>query len=212
VAVVLATGANAVATEDRAQPVIEAIHDALDAWSEFARTGDLAATGEAFAPTGPQARQFEVESDTQQDSAAPSLRVLDLRLRRLNEAIATVWAEVEVSQAGFRSQVFGWDFDLISKNGRWLVWTVVPAETPPTSLTEETAPTLTVAEPTSQTPPAPVISAGPIRADAAPATPDAGSSDGIRMPALSAWIIVVTLVGVALAGYMAPRIDRRRGE
>jgi hypothetical protein len=192
--------------------VIEAIHDALDAWSEFARTGDLAATGEAFAPTGPQARQFEVESDTQQDSTGLRLSVLDLRLRRLSEAIATVWAEVEVRRAGFRSQVFGWDFDLISQNGRWLVWTVVPAETPPASLIEEGAPNLTVVEPISETHQGPVIATGSIRTDAVPATPDVGSSDGIRLPAISAWIIVVTLVGVALAGYMAPRIDRRRGE
>jgi hypothetical protein len=27
---------------------------------------------------------------------------------------------------------------------------------------------------------------------------------------LSAWVVVVTVIGVAVAGYMAPRIDRRR--
>jgi hypothetical protein len=35
------------------------------------------------------------------------------------------------------------------------------------------------------------------------------TAKGTRLPALSAWIVVVTLVGVAVAGYMAPRIDRR---
>jgi hypothetical protein len=33
---------------------------------------------------------------------------------------------------------------------------------------------------------------------------------GVRLPVLSAWVIVITIVGVALAGYLAPRIDRRR--
>ena len=33
---------------------------------------------------------------------------------------------------------------------------------------------------------------------------------GVRLPALSAWIVVVTVIGVALAGYLAPRLDRGR--
>jgi len=41
------------------------------------------------------------------------------------------------------------------------------------------------------------------------ATAAAVTAKGTRLPALSAWIVVVTLVGVAVAGYMAPRIDRR---
>jgi hypothetical protein len=41
-------------------------------------------------------------------------------------------------------------------------------------------------------------------------TIDSGSSKAdVRLPALSAWIIVITVVSVALAGYLAPRIDRR---
>ena len=37
-----------------------------------------------------------------------------------------------------------------------------------------------------------------------------GPGGGVRLPALSAWIIVITVIGVALAGYLAPRLDRRR--
>jgi hypothetical protein len=191
------------------KPLEEAIEGALDAWSEFAARGDLAATEGSFAASGPQRRRFELESSTNQVSPGLSLRSRELRVRTMNEEIATVWAEIEVRRPGFRTEVVWWDFDLIEESTRWLVWTVVPAEFPPTAATALLTPISTASELPGATPLAPT-NTDTYAPEAAATEPD--SPHGFRLPANVAWIIVVTLVGVAVAGYMAPRIDRRRGE
>lgn len=207
IALALATSSTAAATDDVPEPLAEAVCASLDAWSQFATTGDLSALGSSFAPDGPQWRQFEAEYATRQGatSAEPlRLELREHRFRLISPNTATVWARVEASRSGYESEVFGWDFDLIRDNGRWRVWTVVEA-VEPSSNTQERAPVPTVTATTRTTVPVtePEIGADHL-AEAA-----SGSSPGTRVPAVSAWIVVITLVGVALAGYMAPRIDRR---
>jgi hypothetical protein len=202
----LAVGTAAAAAEDVPHPLVEAVHAALDAWSQFASAGDLSALGFSFAAGGPQWLQFEEESMPRR--ALPGkeplrFEVLDLRLRRMDVAIATVWAEVEASRPGFVSEVFKWDFDLIRENGRWRVWTVVPAEAPSEPAQVPPVTTSTVATTTTTH----VAAAG--SRESPPVAAAAGRSRGTRLPVVSAWIVVVTVVGVAVAGYMAPRIDRR---
>jgi hypothetical protein len=206
----LALGGTAKASDEHPQPFTEPIHDALDAWSDFVGTGDLAAIEGAFSVNGPQWRQFQVESTRPGDTTHLRLRALDLRPRQRASTTATVWAEVEVSGAGFLPKVFSWDFDLIREEGQWLVWTVVPAQSPPASAERAPASVTVTPEPTGRMHPA-TSTPAQRTVEAGPETHNLDRPHGIRLPAISAWIIVVTLVGVAVAGYMAPRIDRRRG-
>lgn len=213
VALVSAASTAAVATEDLPEPLTEAIHAGLDAWSEFATTGDLAVLGSSFVSDGPQWRQFEAESAAWTDPPGGDPLRFEIRqywLRYLESTAATVWVELEASRAGFASEVFGWDFDLILDNGRWRVWTVVPADRPSESAQVAAdpgppKPVPTTTQPAAEPNPVPQSTiAGGAQIAAA-----ADRSRGTRLPMLSAWIVVVTVVGVAVAGYMAPRIDRR---
>lgn len=190
--------------------VVEAARTAVDAWSQFAATNDLTMVSEHFVIHGPQWKQFEAESHSWENSTGSEqvqLEVLEDRIRQLDSAKATVWLKVRASGPGFTSETFGWDFDLILDNGRWLVWTVVPAPGP-TGPAEVVAPGSPTTLSTTTTT---VIGAAPVNGRGADDGPvvAAGSSTGTRIPVLSAWIVVVTVIGVAVAGYMAPRIDRR---
>lgn len=201
------------ASEEVPGPIVDGVGEALDGWARYATSGDLVALGASFVVGGPQWRQLQAESDQAEGGASePPLRfeIRQFRLRHLDTDTATVWVEVEASRTGFVSKVFGWDFDLILDNGQWRVWTVVAAEAPSESAQvaadpdpAEPVPTTTSAPPTSPTVPQSTMAGGALTASAA------GQSRGTRIPVLSAWVVVVTVVGVAIAGYMAPRIDRR---
>jgi hypothetical protein len=196
------------ANPDVPEPLVKAVHGALDEWSEFATTGDLALVGSSFVVGGPQWTQFKTEAGAGEGTpGAEPLRfeVRHLRLRSLDVAMATLWAEVAASRLGFESEILGWDFDLISRDGQWRVWTVVAADEP--TVPVETQPA--GAETTTSAPSAQVFDSEPRGFEEGTATAAAVTARGTRLPALSAWIVVVTLVGVAVAGYMAPRIDRR---
>jgi hypothetical protein len=209
----LLMGLDALATEDLPEPLTEATHAGVDAWSKFAVTGDPAVLGSAFVSDGPQWRQFEAEAAAWTDPPGGEpmrFEIRQYRLRHLDSTTATVWVEVEASRTGFVSEVFGWDFDLILDNGQWRVWTVVPADPPSESAhvaadpgEPESVQTTTSAPPTSATLPQSTMAGGALTGTAA------DRPTGTRLPALSAWIVVLTVVGVAVAGYMAPRIDRR---
>jgi hypothetical protein len=193
--------------------LVEAVTEALAGWGEFASSGDLTTVEPWFAEGGPQHQQLEAESVAWTDEGGyEPLRfvVRELRLRRVGVETATVWARVEAIRPGFEPRVFSWDFDLVLRDGRWQVWTVVAAQPPdpappvtqvaPGTLT--TSPSTTVAS-LSESPPGPrELAVSPVAEATSPPT-------GVRLPVLSAWIIVITIVGVALAGYLAPRIDRR---
>lgn len=211
VALNIAAPTTAWASDDPPDPLVGAIGLALDEWSRFAATGDMTAIDTSFVPDGPQWLQFETESTAWSGPANPEplrFEVRELRLRNLDLSEATVWAQVEASRPGFVSRLFSWDFDLTRNEGRWQVWTVVAAGEPsaaphtpsthPPDATETTTATATTRV------------ASELRSLESGVASTGGRPTGIRLPVLSAWIVVITLVGVALAGYMAPRIDRRK--
>ena len=201
---------------------------AAAAWGEFAATGDLDAIEPWFAADGPQWRRFQQEATNRTRRQSLRFEVRELRLRRVTSTRSTVWARVTVDGDGLVPVVFGWDFDLVHRNGRWRVWTVVTAERPDpaemateqpspaasptttsapvsmlTSPPTSTSTTVPLTRPAADNPPLePVVAAGPV----APPT-----AAGVRLPALSAWIIVITVAAVVAAGYLAPRLERRTG-
>lgn len=220
-ALTMAMGATAWGSDNVPRSLDEAVGAALDAWSEFATTGNLSAVGTSFALGGPQFRQFEVEASagpSKPDAAAFEMKIRDIRLRRLGSTTATVWTRIQISRPGHIPEVVHWDFDLINEDGRWLVWTVVPAEAPSTDAAMESSPPSTLTSSTTTLAAGsaiqdPATARDPIREPVGSAQPSSldASTKGVRIPALSAWIIVFTLVGVAVAGYLAPRVDRRKG-
>ena len=191
------------------EPLVEAVHRALDEWSQFATTGDLALVGTSFVVGGPQWAQLKSEAGAAE--ARPGVEPLRfevrrLRLRALDATTGTLWAEVAASRLGFESEIFEWDFDLIYRGGQWRVWTVVAANEPTASVEIQPAGAETT---TTSAPPAQVFDSEPRGFEEGTAAAAAVTAKGTRLPALSAWVLVVTLIGVAIAGYMAPRIDRR---
>lgn len=174
---------------------------ALEAWSQFTSTGAWSLVDAVFIPGGAQYEQLAGESP----SGSPPLRFVAEQtvIRSLATGSATVWARVRVEREGYQPEVFHWDFDLVRTGEGWRVWTVVPAERPDEVEPSSTTPTTTGTTGRSLTQTR--ESSSPLAAE----TPSNGTT-GIRLPALSAWIIVITIAGVALAGYLAPRIDRRR--
>lgn len=195
----------AVDSEAQAGALTEVVSNALEAWSRFILTGDLETLRPSFAADAPQWRQFVSEVESVAGDRL-TFRVHDLRLRRLEPRTATVWAEVQVTQLGHMPETFGWDFDLTLQKGRWLVWTVLAA-TRPTEMTAvpPAVPSTTAAPLVSETSSSYTATLADVEALARPSEPA-----GTRIPALSAWIVVVTVIGVAVAGYLAPRLDRRR--
>lgn len=217
VVLLLAGLPKAVATvEQIPEPITNAVTDALVTWAGFASTGDLAATETVFVVGGPQHRQFANESTTGDvgDTSHPlSFTVREIRLRSLGTERATVWVRVNAERLGFESQVFNWDFDLLRRDGRWKVWTVLPAADPPPDAASA-GPTTEPLAPTSSTVVDQPPDTLPLTLENSAAFPTGSEalsqrSRGVRIPALSAWIIVITIVGVTLAGYLAPRLDRR---
>lgn len=181
-----------------------AVGEAVGSWSQFTATGDLEVLRSSFVVGGPQWRQFVSEAASSAALDPRQFLVHEIRLRRLDARTATVWAEVEVSQTGRIAQTFGWDFDFTLEDGHWFVWTVVAADRPTGSETATGAP------PTTATPSTSEVAATSATADRrVEALSEPLKADGTRIPALSAWVVVVTVIGVAAAGYVAPRLDRR---
>lgn len=208
--VMVGIGVPSVSASEASDSVLDVVRDALDGWVQFADTGNLAAVQGVFVNDGPQWRQFEAEARAMQGKpvgAPVEFTLLDLRLRRLESLTATVWVEVEARRDGFVSEVLDWDFDLIRDGGRWLVWTVVPAAEPTGSSEVPVSEAPTTSTTTTTT--ASDVSVIDRRdGDHEPHVAAAGSPAGTRIPVLSAWVVVVTVVGVAVAGYLAPRFDR----
>lgn len=209
-AVLLGVNSPASASDQVADPIADAVREALDGWARYATTGDLLALGSSFVRGGPQWRQFEAESAIGRPSLSGAplhFDLHDIRLRSRDTTEATVWVEVEARRDGFVRETFGWDFDVIKEDGQWRVWTVISAVEPPESAQlralDATTTTSTTTTPASTAAMSDPASEEPVAAAAA------GSVRGTRIPVLSAWVVVVTVVGVAVAGYMAPRIDRR---
>lgn len=210
IGVLVSWASSASAADGLTGDAVDVARAAVEAWSHFAATGDLTMASEHFVVDGPQWEQFEAESVAWRDSTGSErlqLEILEDRIRRLDSATATVWLSIRASKPGFTSEVFGWDFDLVRDGGRWLVWTVVPAAEPtgPSEVPASEAPTASTTTTTTASD-ASVVDRRD--ADHEPPVAAAGSPAGTRIPVLSAWVVVVTLVGVAVAGYLAPRFDR----
>lgn len=211
----LASGVPALANEDVPESLSTAVQEAVEAWGEFTVSGDVADLSPFFVPGGPQWQQLEAESVDGNGSLPVEpplhLEIVRMRLRSHDPAVATVWAEVEASRPGYQSEVFGWDFDLVRRQGRWRVWTVVGALEPPVSEPQRRADSAAANGATSTTrPTAPTAPAEPrVTENEATILASPDRSSGTRIPALSAWIIVVTIIGVTAAGYLAPRLDQR---
>lgn len=198
------------------EPITDTVTDALVAWAQFATTGDVGTVETVFAVDGPQHLQFRNESAAWRASdISDPLRftVQELRLRDIAAETATVWANVEVTRVGFRSQAFAWDFDLVLRDGQWKVWTVLAADRPPDGIAATGSGSEAPMVATTLPQPRPDAIQSSTVADSVASPTESGSpvqpSSGVRLPALSAWIIVITVVGVALAGYLAPRLDRK---
>jgi len=202
---------SASATETEAPvPLVGAVRNALDAWAQLATTGDSAVLSAAFVVGGPQYRQLEAESSARDasDSLEPlRFTIRELLLRTSGPEYATVWASVEVSRVGFETETRSWDFDLIGSGGRWQVWTVIAADRPQSDTISHVESTTTSTTSTiSALDEEPSEQEKTVAQGVDPGRP----SSGVRLPAMSAWIVVITVIGVALAGYLAPRLDRRR--
>lgn len=176
---------------------------ALDGWSVFLTSGDVSDLSDAFAWGGPQWEQLRHEAKRGRTGAPVTFEVVETVLRSQTEESVTVWAEVEARQEDHRSQTFGWDFDMVVTPDGCRVWTVVAAERPAASETRpvDTKPTALT---TTSTTTAPTLTA-PTLVQAV----EAERPPVVRLPAIVAWVIVITLGGVAAAGYLAPRLDRR---
>ena len=191
-------------------PLADTVTEALVSWAQLAMTGDSALLDSVFVIGGPQHRLLDEESSAWDGtgSLAPlRFTVRELRLRSSGSERATVWASIEATRVGFESRILSWDFDLIRRDGRWKVWTVLAADRPevetmPRFESSTTSTTSTTAPPDEGLTEQEHIEAQTI--DSVVRKP------GVRLPALSAWIIVITVIGVALAGYLAPRLDRGR--
>lgn len=212
-AVLLFAGGEAGATEDNVPSQIsDAVHEALTGWARFANSGEAAALEAAFVAGGPQHRQLIGEAPSGRGDGGPlTFQVLEIRLRALTTETAIVWLRVEVSGVGYESQVFGWDFDLLSVDGRWRVWTVVEAERPTVTVIRTQPPVASSGPPATTTIPSHPAAVAGTAEPAVEATASTEAATGTRIPAVSAWVIVVTVVGVAVAGYLAPRLDRKVG-
>ena len=191
-------------------PLANTVAEALAVWAQVATSGDSAVLSAVFVIGGPQHRLLDKESSTWNSaSGLEPLRFMirELRLRSSGSEAATVWASIEATRVGFESRILSWDFDLIRSDGRWKVWTVLAADLPETdamprfesSTTSATSTTAALIEEPSEQEHIGAQTIHPVV-----------RKPGVRLPALSAWIIVITVIGVALAGYLAPRLDRGR--
>lgn len=189
------------------EPLAEAVEEALEDWAKFVADGDVEILDRHFAVGSPQRRQLEAESIAGLADSAPTRFALrELRLRGMGSEAATVWVRTVASRPGFEPQALDWDFDLVRRDSRWLVWSVVEAE-PPEPIAVSTGPIAATSTTTTTTSPAPPTSG--VDAPAAASASAAPTERGVKLPVLSAWVVVVTFVGVVAAGYLAPRLERR---
>lgn len=198
--------ASALASGSVQEDLVRAVEDGLRSWERYANEGqhsDLSWLVEG----GPQLIQLTSEVPI----GPPPLRfeTNEIRVRALQADRAVVWAEVVARRDGHHSATWGWDFELVAADDEWLVWTVVEAERPTaTPGTNTSVSSSTTSPPSSST--SSLVERGDedasihIGADVV----DRGQG-GTRIPAISAWVIVITVAGVAAAGYMAPRIEKR---
>lgn len=112
--------------DDETEAILHATQAALDAWGEFAVTGDLGPVEEQFAD-GPQLRQLRDEAASR-PAEAPGPPPYRFTLRdtsvTADDAAARVDAEVVLTRPGEVSQEFRWRIHLRRFGDEWRLWTV----------------------------------------------------------------------------------------
>jgi len=189
----------------------DSLQGALEDWGRFVESGDPAVLNGSFAPEGPQFGHLSAETDSgpvRPDHRATTLTLRGYQIVHRRQETATVRAQVEAFRESHASTLHAWRVDLVSRQGAWLVWNVGPVDTS-TEKSGLTSGTTTTVERSEGMRFSPLLSSSQEHVAAAPVG-EPESRAGTRLPALSAWIIVITILGVATAGYLAPRIDARR--
>ena len=109
-------------------PVVVALQAALDAWGQFAVTGQMADLGEHFVVGGPQRRLLRDESSVIRENPAgpPGYVVTASNIFSLSVTTDDVVlrADVEWAREGEESQQFLWDIQMRRIDGRWQLLTV----------------------------------------------------------------------------------------
>lgn len=124
-----------------AMPATEQALSAVDAWADYARTGDLAPLGGTFDPAGPQYAMFEANVA---DAPADDITFAAGNVSESTDAqgVTTVSLDLAVTGEG-GTQTYPYDFVFL--NGSDRVWTVIdrrsPGEValPPTPVVEASA-------------------------------------------------------------------------
>jgi hypothetical protein len=124
------------APEDRtAQPdpaaasVLRATNLALEAWGQFAVSGNLDLVARTFDQSGPQFTRFIHESRLiTPKPAGPPAYVFAMAAPKVmpgpNLRARIVRGEVVVTRDGEAERRYGWDLVMRNAAGRWVVWTV----------------------------------------------------------------------------------------
>lgn len=99
---------------------------AVDAWADYARTGDLAPLGTTFDPAGPQYAMFE---STVADPRASEVTFASGNVSESTDArgVSTVSLDLAVTDAG-GTQTYPYDFVFLEGSDR--VWTVIDRRSP----------------------------------------------------------------------------------
>jgi hypothetical protein len=166
-----------------------AVDSVFKAWSD-STTGVGVGPLEALAAAGsPQVGQ--VAAEVPHDEAV-TFTLGERTLLHSSSDVEVVAVDVAASAAGFVTETMELEVEFVIRDGRCLLWTIVGAGDSEVGVDQD-RPSLQVSE---------AVSVEGV----------AGTQAGnvVMLPPIVAWIVVVTLVAVALAGYLAPRLDRRR--
>lgn len=119
-----------------ASPSVNAALEAVQAWEQFARSGDLSAVAGRFDPAGPQYRLFQERAAAGPPAAtdAGGGATVDFAARNLAETVTTdlTTVSMDLVVTGPRGQEL-FPFDLVFRRGSDLVWTVVDRRSPGTA-------------------------------------------------------------------------------
>lgn len=109
-------------------PVVVALQAALDAWGQFAVTGQMADLGEHFVVGGPQRRLLRDESAAIRENPVgpPGYVVTASNIFSLSVTTDDVVlrADIEWAREGEESQKFLWDIQMRRIDGSWQLLTV----------------------------------------------------------------------------------------
>ena len=106
--------------------VLAGAQRALDAWGEFAVTGDPGVLGDVFAD-GPQLEQLRREAEAMGEPLGPPPYVFTLdsgAVVLVDAEEATVTTDLTMTRPGEPAQTFRWRLHLRRVGDQWRLWTV----------------------------------------------------------------------------------------